>query len=160
MVKMLSMKQITDILYFEESTGFMYERKKFIDGFYFSPLNFCILECSTDKDNKNFKQNNHDRINASSKAKAVQEHRRHLQLRGQQEHPIGRGRLRSQDRVRVGTPGRIKVLYNKCSNGTCSVHKWNNRRNSVHNLLRTPPTPHLHGIRLEVRAKGGELGQR
>jgi len=38
------MKNIIDNFYFEESSGFMYEKKTFNGAFYYVPLNFCILE--------------------------------------------------------------------------------------------------------------------
>ena len=146
------MRHIIDNFYFEEATGFTYEKKTFNGAFYFVPLNYCILENKQIIDKINY-----GRIH--SKSKAVQEHRRYLQLCRQPQPGIGSRKLRSQLGVRVGTPGRLKILYNQCPPGSSSVYRniqlQTSRRNSVYHILRTSSATNLYGIRPKGRSKIG-----
>lgn len=143
------MRHISDNFYFEESSGFTYEKKSFNEVFYFSPLNFCILEQLETTDKTDY--------DTTGKTKAIQEHLRCVQLCRQPQPGIGTGKLRSQLGIRAGTPGRVKVFYNKCSSGVSSFHRnvrtQDYRRDSVYHILRASSASNVYGIRSQAGAK-------
>lgn len=65
------MKNIIDNFYYEDSSGFTYEKKTFNGACYYVPLNFCILENKQIIDKTNYGKH-------SSKTETVQKHGRHL----------------------------------------------------------------------------------
>lgn len=140
-----------EILYFEN--GFLYKKKKYNQGDYFSPLNFCTLECKTKEDN-NLKPIDHVRNNSDDKVKTVQKYPRHIQPRGTQKRQLGGWKLRPHNSIRDGAPRRLKVFYNQCAHGIGAFHKLQTRRNGLHSVFRTPSAVNVHGIRFDRRTKG------
>lgn len=138
------------ILYFEERTGFLYEKKEF-GGIYYVPLNFCIL----DKNNKIDKPVK----TKSNGSKTIQKHPGHLQLRRQQERRVGSGKLQSQTGMRVGASRWNKISCNQSTDGIGSLHKFKrkNRRDGVHHILGASSTVNIHGIRSHIGTKNGKI---
>jgi len=138
------------LFYFEESTGFLYE-KKYSGNDYFVPLNFCTLECR----NTQIKTEE-VKIEVKKKSygiKAIQKYTGSVQLRRQQERPIGCSRFQPHSGMRIRTQGRVKVYYNQSAPGTCSVYQGFHRRNSLHRIFGTSPANVLSRIRPQTRAK-------
>ncbi len=137
------------LLYFEEETGFLYEKKKYGNADYFIPLNFCTLECTIKKDKNG---NNNDTCE-----KAVQGHTGDIQLRGEQKRQPKCWGLRPYVSLRNRTPRRIEILYNKCSHGIGAVYNKNIRRNGLHHVLGAPSPARVYGIRSQIRTKNNTL---
>lgn len=137
------------LLYFEEETGFLYKKKKYSGADYFSPLNFCTLECTPKKDNHG------NTINTVKEA--IQEHTGNIQLRREPKRQPARWGLRPYVSLRDRTPRRVQVLFNQCSHGIGTVHNKNIRRNCVHSILGTSPTTRVYGIGPRVRTKNNPI---
>lgn len=126
---------VFDKYYFEDSSGFSYEKKQVHGNSYYVPMDYCMIES---KPIKNDIQND-----------TIQEHARIAEPCGSTGSDDHSGSIRPQISVSDRALGRVKIFDLKSTDGTGALHKYqrNHRRSSPHSVLRTPSSNVLHGIR-------------
>lgn len=139
--------------YFEDFTGFLYEKKQpFSGGCYFIPLNFCTLDCKLKTDNNVPHQDKKQKS-----YQIVQKYSEHRRTRIKKEHSIGSNRVFTRSYVQNKPFRWNKITHKKSIHGSRPIanthYSIEHRRTGVYNLLRTSPTIVVSKIRPKEKTK-------